>query len=148
MSPRPAFVRFALLAAALGLIAPGGARAQPEAGDGDTILPGYWSYSTSALYMINKTERRCLRAHEIERVMNGAINRHLRCTTALQGQSFGPVSMKGVCTDKKGHRVSVSMKGAFSPTTLDMNVQVAGIIPYAVHAKRLSATCPAGEEAG
>lgn len=148
MSP-PVLARAALFALTLTVAGSSGARAQPEAaaegGGGDAILPGWWSYTTHALLLYNKTERRCIKKHEIARVMSGAINKHYTCDYPMRSQSFGRVSMKGVCTDKKGRRVSVAMSGAYTPTTLDMRVQLVGI-PISIQGRRLSATCPGAEE--
>lgn len=132
-----------LLLAALLLGAP--ARAQP-AESVETILPGYWTYTASTLLVVSKTERRCIRRHEIDRVMAGAINHHYTCSYPNRVQSNGRVQMSGVCSDKKGRRIPISMNGRYTPTTLDVNVQIAGVIPGVVHGRRLSATCPGGQE--
>ena len=134
---RPVLLAALVLAGA----APASARTQGNDDGGDTILPGYWSYRTRALLVYDKTERRCLKRQEIERVMSGAINRHYTCTYPAREQSFGRVSMKGVCVDKKGRRVSVAMNGAYTPTTLDMTVHLVGI-PIKVEGRRISETCP------
>jgi len=143
MRTLPRLLALPLLLAAIAAAGP--ALAQADEG-GDTILPGLWSYKTSALTLYNKTERRCIRPNEIEKVMSGAVNHHYTCSYPARSQSYGRVSMRGVCTDKKGRRIPISMSGTFTPTTLDMQVQVAGIIPVSVRGRRLSPSCAGGEE--
>lgn len=134
------------LAAALGTGAPA-VQAQTSSEIPGVILPGYWSYTTSAFVVIRKTERRCIRRHEIDRVMSGAINEHYTCDYPNRTVGDGRVNMRGTCRDKKGRRVSISMRGSFSPTTLDLDATIAGI-PVNLKGRRLGAACPNGEQPG
>ena len=51
----------------------------PQAPAADTVLPGYWEYTTSALGM-GDTETKCVRPSEINRFFGGLSTRRWQCT--------------------------------------------------------------------
>ena len=81
-----------VIAGALFLAAP----AQPQAAmpvqsRADTVLPGYWEYTTSAVGSRN-TETKCVRPSEINRFFGGLSTRRWSCTYPVRqigGGAFG-----------------------------------------------------------
>ncbi|MDO1560092.1 DUF3617 family protein [Brevundimonas sp. 2R-24] len=128
------------------------AGAVTQAQESTPILPGYWeSSSRIALGPISDsdTERRCVRAHEIERFFSGPSNRHYTCTYPTREVANGRARFVGQCRDKRGRTVDVSVSGTYTPTTFQLsgNLRTSiGGVPIAptgsIRARRISAECP------
>ncbi len=137
------------LAGALLMAAPASAP-QAQSANQDTILPGYWEYTTSALGD-RDTEQKCLRQSEINRFFNGLSTRKYTCTYPTRVVGGGNARFEGTCEDKKGRRVRVRLNGTYSAERFNFNggVQVVRGTPYipaTLSARRLNAVCPAGAE--
>lgn len=112
-----------------------------------TILPGWWEYTTSALGKPS-TDRRCIKASEIERFVSSPGTRHYRCTYPERSIAGGRAHYRGTCVSKHGARYPITLDGSYTPETLDLKGSaqpVSGLpvtIPATIHGRRLSATCP------
>ena len=134
-----------ILAGAAALLA-NTAAASPAA---TPILPGFWKYSAKVLFGIAEVEggRRCLQAEEVERFMAFPGNKHYKCEYTTKTVANGRVAMQGVCVDKKGRRAPIRARGAYTPESfrLNINLTTTNGIPLAgvMTAQRVSPTCPA-----
>lgn len=149
--------RLALVAApaALGLImlaAPAGARqpAPVQSPTSQTVLPGYWEYTTSVLGN-RDTEQRCVRPSEINRFFGGLSTRRWTCTYPTREVGGGNARFEGTCQDRKGRRINVRLNGTYQQESFRFNggAQLARGTPYVpatITARRLNAVCPAGAE--
>ena len=127
-----------------------GAGAPSQAAAPETpILPGYWKYSAKTLLgLINvKSERRCIKADEIDRFIAFPGNRHYKCSYPVKTVGDGKVAMQGVCVDKRGREAPIRATGTYTPESFRLNVQLTttnGIpVSGTMTAQRLSADCPA-----
>lgn len=141
----PAIAGAVLLAAP---ISPQAAMA-PQLG-GDTVLPGFWEYTTSAVG-IRDTERKCVRPSEINRFFGGLSTRRWRCTYPVRQVGNGNARFEGTCTDHKNRRVNVRLNGTYQRESFSFRggAQLARGTPYlpaSITARRISAECPANAE--
>jgi hypothetical protein len=140
-----------VIAGALFLAAPAAPRAAmaPQS-SADTVLPGYWEYTTSAVG-VRDTETKCVRPSEINRFFGGLSTRRWRCTYPVRQVGNGNARFEGTCTDRKGRRVNVRLNGTYQPEnfTFRGGAQLARGTPYlpaSITARRLAAQCPANAE--
>ncbi|WP_339913367.1 DUF3617 family protein [uncultured Brevundimonas sp.] len=138
-----------ILAGALML---GGSAPAPQAQTpaAQTVLPGYWEYTTSALGM-RDTETKCVRPSEINRFFGGLSTRRWQCTYPVREVGNGNARFEGTCQDPKGRRVNVRLNGPFDAENFRFRggAQLARGTPYipaSITARRISAQCPANAE--
>ncbi|CAN5342151.1 hypothetical protein BH09PSE1_BH09PSE1_27620 [soil metagenome] len=153
MNLKSTAIRFAAVAApalagAILLAAPGPA-SQAQASQ-DTVLPGYWEYTTNAVG-IRSTEQKCVRPSEINRFFGGLSTRRWQCTYPTRVVGGGNARFEGTCTDHKNRRVNIRLSGAYHPEnfTFRGGAQLARGTPYlpaSITAHRISAQCPANAE--
>ena len=132
-----------------------GAPAQPRAAmtaqsSADTVLPGDWEYTTSAVG-IRDTETKCVRPSEINRFFGGLSTRRWRCTYPVRQVGAGNARFEGTCEDRKGRRVNVRLNGTYQQESFTFRggAQLARGTPYlpaSITARRISAQCPANAE--
>ena len=132
-----------------------GAPAQPQAAmtaqsSADTVLPGYWEYTTSAVG-IRDTETKCVRPSEINRFFGGLSTRRWRCTYPVRQVGNGNARFEGTGTDPKDRRGNVRLNGTYQPESFTFRggAQLARGTPYlpaSISARRISAQCPANAE--
>jgi hypothetical protein len=116
----------------------------------DTVLPGYWEYTTSAVG-VRDTEQKCVRPSEINRFFGGLSTRRWRCTYPVRQVGGGSARFEGTCTDHKNRRVNVRLNGTYTSESFTFRggAQLARGTPYlpaSITARRLAATCPANAE--
>ena len=153
-----AFVPFRLMAVAapavagaLLLAAPASPRAaMVQQSSADTVLPGYWEYTTSAVG-VRDTETKCVRPSEINRFFGGLSTRHWRCTYPVRQVGNGNARFEGTCSDHKNRRVNVRLHGIYTQESFSFRggAQLARGTPYlpaSITARRISAQCPANAE--
>ena len=138
------------LAGALLLGAPTTEAAMAAQAGGDSVLPGYWEYTTSAVG-VRDTEQKCVRPSEINRFFGGLSTRRWRCAYPVRQVGGGNARFEGTCTDHKGRRVNVRLTGTYQPEnfTFRGGAQLARGTPYlpaSITARRLAAQCPANAE--
>ena len=148
---RTAAIAAPALAGALFLAAP----ATPQAAmtvqaSADSVLPGYWEYTTSAVG-VRDTEQKCVRPSEINRFFGGLSTRRWRCTYPVRQVGNGNARFEGTCQDKKGRRVNVRLNGTYQPESFRFNggaqlMRGTPYIPASITARRVAAQCPAGAE--
>jgi len=148
---RAAVVAVPAIIGALFLAAPATPQAAMAAQtSGDTVLPGYWEYTTSAVG-VRDTEQKCVRPSEINRFFGGLSTRRWRCTYPVRQVGNGNARFEGVCTDHKNRRVNVRLNGTYTQESFSFRggAQLARGTPYlpaSITARRLAATCPADAE--
>ena len=138
----------ALLAPAASTVA-----AMAPQSNGDTVLPGYWQYTTSAVG-VRDTETKCVRPSEINRFFGGLSTRHYRCTYPTREVGNGNARFEGSCVSRSGRQVRVRLNGTYQPEQFSFSggasIKAAGIwspyIPATISARRLAAQCPANAE--
>lgn len=158
MTIKTALLRFCAVAApalagATLLAAPGPAsqaKAQTAPPAGDTVLAGYWEYTTSAVG-IRSTEQKCVRPSEINRFFGGLSTRRWQCTYPTRVIGGGNARFAGTCQDPKGRRVNVRLSGTYRTESFSFRggAQLARGTPYlpaSITAHRISAQCPADAE--
>ncbi len=115
-----------------------------------TLLPGLWEYQTSLGGMGGKSEQKCLSKAEIDKFLTDPSNRHYDCDYTTREVGAGRVRLEGVCTNRKHaeQKVGVSLKGAYTPTTIRMKgvakPRIVGLelpLSASVTAERISAVC-------
>jgi hypothetical protein len=116
----------------------------------DTVLPGYWEYTTSALG-VRDTETKCVRPSEINRFFGGLSTRRWQCTYPVREVGNGNARFEGTCQDRKGRRVNVRLRGPYAPENFRFTggAQLARGTPYipaSITARRVAAQCPADAE--
>ncbi len=116
----------------------------------DTVLPGYWEYTTSALG-VRDTETKCVRPSEINRFFGGLSTRRWQCTYPVREVGNGNARFEGTCQDRKGRRVNVRLRGPYAPENFRFTggAQLARGTPYipaSITARRVAAQCPANAE--
>jgi hypothetical protein len=116
----------------------------------DTVLPGYWQYTTSALG-VRDTETKCVRPSEINRFFGGLSTRRWQCTYPVRQVGNGNARFEGTCQDRKGRRVNVRLRGPYQLESFSFTggAQLARGTPYipaSITARRLAAQCPANAE--
>lgn len=146
------FVRIAALAApaaacAALLAAPSASVSQANP---DTVLPGYWEYTTSAVGS-RDTEQKCVRPSEINRFFGGLSTRRWSCTYPVREVANGNARFEGTCRDRKGRTVRVRLNGTYQPEQFSFRGGVQAVrgtpyVPASITARRISANCPADAE--
>lgn len=116
----------------------------------DTVLPGYWEYTTSSP-LGRDTETKCVRPSEINRFFGGLSTRRWQCTYPVRQVGNGNARFEGVCEDRKGRRVNVRLQGPYAPENFRFTggAQLARGTPYipaSITARRVAAQCPANAE--
>ncbi len=148
MATRFAAVAAPAVAGAMMLAAPGSAsQAQSNA---QTVLPGYWEYTTSAVG-VRSTEQKCVRPSEINRFFGGLSTRRWQCVYPTRVVGGGNARFEGACTDHKNRRVNVRLNGTYQPESFTFRggAQLTRGTPYlpaSITARRISAQCPANAE--
>jgi hypothetical protein len=146
---RPLMISAPLLGAAVLLAAPSSATQARQ----DTVLPGYWEYTTSALGQ-RDTETKCVRPSEINRFFGGLSTRRYQCTYPTREVANGNARFEGSCVSTSGRRVRVRLNGTYQPEQFTFrggaSIRAAGVwtpyIPATITARRISAQCPANAE--
>ena len=140
-----------VIAGSLFLAAPATPQAAMAAqSSADTVLPGYWEYTTSAVG-IRDTETKCVRPSEINRFFGGLSTRRWQCTYPVRQVGNGNARFEGVCEDRKGRRVNIRLNGTYQQESFTFRggAQLARGTPYlpaSITARRLAAQCPANAE--
>jgi hypothetical protein len=116
----------------------------------DSVLPGYWEYTTSALG-VRDTETKCVRPSEINRFFGGLSTRRWQCTYPVRVVGNGNARFEGTCQDRKGRRVNVRLRGPYAAESFRFTggAQLARGTPYipaSITARRIAAQCPANAE--
>lgn len=148
---RTAAIAAPAVAGALFLAAPATPQAAMATQSGaDSVLPGYWEYTTSAVG-VRDTEQKCVRPSEINRFFGGLSTRRWRCTYPVRQVGNGNARFEGTCTDHKNRRVNVRLNGTYTQESFSFRggAQLARGTPYlpaSITARRLAAQCPAGAE--
>jgi hypothetical protein len=148
-------IAIAMLAGAA-LLAPAAsttAAMAPQVAGADTVLPGYWEYTTSALG-IRDTETKCVRPSEINRFFGGLSTRRWQCTYPVREVGNGNARFEGTCENRKGQRVQrvqVRLRGPYQAESFRFTggAQLARgtpFIPASITARRIAAVCPANAE--
>ncbi|HEY0927590.1 DUF3617 domain-containing protein [Brevundimonas sp.] len=145
---RAAALTVPAIAGALLLAAPATPRAAQTSTD--TVLPGYWEYTTSAVG-VRDTEQKCVRPSEINRFFGGLSTRRWTCTYPVRQVGNGNARFEGTCTDRRGRRVNVRLNGTYQRESFTFRggAQLARGTPYlpaSITARRISANCPANAE--
>ncbi len=119
------------------------------------VLPGYWEYTTSAVGN-RDTERKCVRASEINRFFGGLSTRRYRCEYPTRVVANGQARFEGNCvsTGRSRRQVRIRLNGTYQPESFEFrggaSIRAAGIwtpyIPATITARRISAQCPADAE--
>ena len=148
---RVALTAAPVIAGALFLAAPATPQAAmaPQSSE-DTVLPGYWEYTTSAVG-VRDTETKCVRPSEINRFFGGLSTRRWQCTYPVRQIGAGNARFEGVCEDRKGRRVNIRLNGTYQQESFTFRggAQLARGTPYlpaSITARRLAAQCPANAE--
>jgi hypothetical protein len=117
------------------------------------VTPGFWEIRTNWLGIVTKTERYCVAADRISKILAGPCNHNYQCNYPVQrvadGQAYFEGEIRG--RDEAYH---VSGGGTYSPTTMEMRMSGSGhwhIIPIigaqaSVKARLISPDCPAGSK--
>jgi hypothetical protein len=139
----------AAFAAAAVLAGPAAAAAQT------TILPGYWETTSQIVspFPTTKTERRCIRPEDVDKVLAGSPNHNYTCTYPTKDIHGGKIRLEGSCKTKNSDPVPVSSEGVYTKESLRLDAYVkakVGGLTIPVHArtsgKRLGDTCPTETE--
>lgn len=128
----------------------GASAAAPQTPAAQTVLPGYWEYTTSALG-VGDTETKCVRPSEISRFFGGLSTRRWQCTYPVREVGNGHARFEGVCRDPKGRTVNVRLNGPYDAENFHFRggaqpVRGLPYIPASITAHRISAECPANAE--
>lgn len=150
MSMKTTFALIAPVLAGAALLAAPAAAPQAQTARADTVLPGYWTYTTSALGQ-RDTETKCVRASEINRFFGGLSTRKYSCTYPVREVGGGNARFEGNCVSKSGRQVRVRLNGTYQPEQFSFrggaSIRAAGVwspfIPATISARRLAAQCPA-----
>ena len=136
-----------LLLLTLTLLAAGAAAAAPHV----SIQPGYWETVSQVVspFPTSKTERRCIRPEDVEKVIAGSPNHNYTCTYPIEHIAGGKIRLEGSCKTKHDDPVPIRTEGAYTADTLRMDAYVkakVGGLPVPVHArtmaKRIGDACP------
>lgn len=140
-------IRTLALVGLLGLAAAPAALARQPA---TSIEPGWWESTNTLNLVISNTEveRRCITPADVDKVLNGRINRHYTCTYPEKRVADGKMYFKGYCVDKRGRRVNVTATGTYSPAAFTLSAKLSGKVAgvplsatASTVAKRLGDTC-------
>lgn len=116
-----------------------------------TIQPGYWETTSQIIspFPTSKTEKRCIRPQDVEKVIAGSPNHNYTCTYPTKEIGGGKIRLAGSCKTKHDDPVPISSKGTYTKDSLRLDAtvkaKIAGLsVP--VHArttgKRIGDTCP------
>ncbi|CAN5403486.1 hypothetical protein BH10PSE1_BH10PSE1_22010 [soil metagenome] len=138
------------IAGGIMLAAPGPATHAQAPATPDTVMPGFWEYTTNAIG-IRSTEQKCVRPSEINRFFGGLSTRRYQCVYPTRVVGGGNARFEGTCTDRKGRRVNIRLTGTYRPDSFTFRggAQLARGTPYlpaSITAHRISAQCPANAE--
>lgn len=118
------------------------------------IAPGYWETRTDWLGQKGAPDRLCIKPQDVARFLSGPSNHIYRCTYPVSTAARGAISFEGTCADRKGQKIKLRGKGAYTTATVRMTAtgtaKMLGIsLPgsAAVDAHLISATCPPGAKA-
>ena len=120
------------------------------------ISPGYWETTSrvTSPFPTQKTERRCIKPHDVAKFMEGKINHIYTCTYPTRQIADGKIRLEGTCATRDGPPVPISGSGTFTNDTMHIEARVApkiGGLTVPIHAqtdaKRLGDGCPS-ETAG
>jgi hypothetical protein len=146
------FLPSPLLAPALAL---GAALAVPAAAAEPPIKPGYWETVSQIVspFPTKKTEKRCIRAEDVDKFIGGAPNRHYTCTYPTREIVGGRIRLAGSCKTKNSEPVPVTGEGTYTADSLRLDARVQAklgglTVPVQARttAKRIGDTCPAPTE--
>jgi hypothetical protein len=116
------------------------------------IKPGYWETTSQIIspFPTKKTEKRCIRAEDVDRFIGGAPNRHYTCTYPTREIAGGRIKLAGSCKTKNSEPVPVTGEGTYTPDSLSLEARIRaklGGLTVPVQArtsgKRIGDTCPA-----
>lgn len=116
------------------------------------ITPGYWESTNKLISPIKQTstERRCITPADVDKFMAGPSNRHYTCTYPTRRIQDGTITLKGACVSKKGQKVAIAGTGTYSPTSFQLNADIATEFlgldiagRASTEARRIGDTCPA-----
>lgn len=141
--------RLSALALSLAIAAPAAAAETP-------IAPGYWETTSQIISPLptKKTEKRCIRAEDVEKFIGGSPNRHYTCTYPTREISGGRIRLVGSCKTKNSAPVPITGEGVYTRDTLQLDARIKaklGGLTVPVHArtsgKRIADACPAPDPA-
>ena len=133
------------LAAAALITGAAGAAPRPS------IEPGYWETVSQVIspFPTSKTERRCIRPEDVDKVIAGSPNHNYTCTYPTKQIGGGKIRLEGSCKTKHDDPVPIRTEGTYTADTLRMDAYVKaklGSLPVPVHArttgKRIAEECP------
>lgn len=128
------------------LAAPASALAQTA------ISPGYWEATNQVTspFPTKKTERRCIRAADVAKFMNGPSNHIYTCTYPTREIGGGRIRLAGSCKTRDGKPVPITGEGVFTADTFRLDARIetefGGLtVPVRARttARRLGDDCPA-----
>lgn len=116
-----------------------------------SIQPGYWETTSQVVspFRTSKTEKRCIRAEDVEKFIAGSPNHNYTCDYPTKQIGGGKIKLGGSCKTKHSDPVPISGEGVYTRETLRLDAyvktKVAGLtVP--VHArttgKRIGDVCP------
>jgi len=116
-----------------------------------TIEPGYWETTSQIIspFPTSKTEKRCIRPQDVEKVIAGSPNHNYTCTYPTKEIGGGKIRLAGSCKTKHDDPVPITGHGSYTKDSLRLDAtvkaKIAGLnVP--VHARttgrRIGDTCP------
>jgi hypothetical protein len=141
------------LAAPLLLALAAGLAAGPAAAQ-NAISPGYWETTSkvTAPFPTKKTERRCIKPHDVTKFMEGKINHIYTCTYPTKHVGDGKIRLDGTCSTRDGPAIPITGEGTFTADTLHLDAnntpRIAGLniaVKASTDARRIADACPAPE---
>jgi len=145
----PPMTRLTFLAAAAALFA-GAAAVAADAPP--PIQPGYWETTSQVIspFPSKSTERKCIRAEDVDKFIGGAPNHNYTCTYSTRDIAGGKIRLVGSCKTKHSDPVPITGEGVYTRDSLRLDARVrakVGGMTIPIHArttaKRLGDTCPA-----
>lgn len=128
-----------------------GALAGTAAAAQTTILPGYWETTNQVVspFPVRKTEQRCIRAEDVDKVIAGSPNHNYTCDYPTKEIGGGKIHLAGSCRTKTGDPVPIASDGVYTRDSLQLDATIRtkiGGVTIPVHgrttAKRIGDTCP------
>lgn len=124
--------------------------AAPPPPAAEAIEPGYWE-TTNRVMGVPKTERRCIRAEDVAKFMQGPHNHNYVCTYPVRVVTNGAIRLEGSCKSHHSAPVPVSGRGTFSAANFHLDARIvthiAGLdvpVHASTDARRIAAECPPG----
>ncbi|MFI4966531.1 MAG: DUF3617 domain-containing protein [Caulobacterales bacterium] len=139
-----------LLAAPLLALAVAGAASAQKA-----ISPGYWETvsKSSSPIPTSKTERLCIKPHDVTKFMEGKINHIYTCTYPTKEVGGGKIRLEGTCATRDGPPIPISGQGTYTSDSLHIEARASlsfgGLtipVKASTDARRLGDACPAPED--